>query len=96
MLKSFIWWCVLVKLRKMYKLRSGKSYTTTKSVPVDENLVASSSPGLRQSTIQFRKRRHPSSAVSEAKLKSTTESIEDLFSPTKRSKPIGKSLHRCS
>lgn len=74
-------------MSKMYKLRSGKSrYTPTTSVPSDENNFSD----LRQSTIQFRKRRHPAAIATEDKLKATTtESMADHLSPPKRNKLSG-------
>ena len=78
---------LVAKMSKTYKLRSGRSYTPAS---LDEN---SSSPGLKQSTIQFRKRRHLPSTETDSKLnKSTTENIADLLSPPKRSKQASRSL----
>ena len=75
--------CCTGVVANMNKLRSGRSYA---SASLDDN---SSSADLKQSTIQFRKRRHP--PPTDTKLKNTTETISDLLSPTKRSKPAGRS-----
>lgn len=79
----------LLVLIKMYRLRSGKSSSTPANTrPSNEN---SSSPELRQSTILFRKRRHPyAEAAAEDKLKTSTENLADHYSPPKRSKTAGK------
>lgn len=76
-------------MSQTYKLRSGKSrHTRGISTLLDEN---NSSLELRQSTIQFRKRRHPPAAAIEDKLEAATENIADHFSPPKRHKPSGMS-----
>ena len=88
--KGAKFFCQRPKTNKMYTLRSGKSCCTpTTSVTLDEN---NSSPDLRQSTIQFRKRRHPPAVSTEDKLRATnTENMADHLSPPKRHKLSGMS-----